>query len=445
MKGMAETGIFRGISPRIKAAFLSCLCFGLAAHGMGLLNKYSVHDDIFGLFWSGSTISSGRWMLHVVGWLESMLLWDGQYSLPLFNGLFALVCLGAAACLIVWLLDIRRPLLCGALGCVLAAFPVIAGLFGYMFTLPYYMLAMLMMISAACLILRGNWWRKGLGILLGCCSVGIYQAFVPLLLSLALIWDLKLLSERAEPAGFYVKTFLAQLLCVLAVMALYYAANRFFLAKFGLELNEYMGMNQQESTPLSAYLSRVKTAYGEFFLPTRNVPADMYPMHAWYVYLAMLVLDAVMGALFLCRIGRDGKTGKARALLGVLVLALFPLGCNFIYVMSDRVHGLMTFSLVSQPVLFAWLLDRPLLPRPGLRRAASAAAAAMLGLMGVMDARFDNQCYLKAALQQQQAISWFTALAAQIRGTEGFSADTLRHAGRCNCPALGLLPRHPGE
>ena len=152
----------RKLSPRMKWTFLSCLCFGLAAHGMGLLNKYSVHDDIVCLFWTGSSISSGRWMLHILGWLETLLLWENQASLPVINGLFALCCIGAAACLLVWLLDLQRLSLCVGLSGVLTAFPVIAGLFGYMFTLPYYMLAMLMTVAGVCLICRGNWWRKGI-------------------------------------------------------------------------------------------------------------------------------------------------------------------------------------------------------------------------------------------------------------------------------------------
>ena len=413
-----------GLSPRMKWTFLSCLIFGLAAHGMGLLNKFSVHDDIVCLFWTGSSISSGRWMLHVIGWLETLLLWENQASLPVFNGLFALGCIGAAACLLVWLLDLRRLSLCVGLSFVLTAFPVIAGLFGYMFTLPYYMLAMLMTVAGVCLICRGNWWRKGLGILLGCCAAGIYQTFLPLLLSLTLIWDLRLISERDEKPGFFAKTFVLQLLCALAAVGLYYAASGFFLRKFGLEMNEYMGLNQQGSTPVSEYLARAGTAYREFFLPTRNVSADMYPMHAYYLYLAMTVLSAAAGLLLLLRIGKSGQNGKSRALWGAALLALFPLGCDFIYVMSDRVHGLMTFSLTASPVLFAWLWDRIPLPRPSWKRAASGAAAALLGLMGVMDARFDNQCYLKAEFQQRQAITFFTALAAQIRGTEGFSEET---------------------
>lgn len=414
-------GIFSGISPQARAAFLGALLCGLAAHGMGLTNKYSTHDDIMALFWTGSTIASGRWMLHIVGWLEILLFGDGHFSLPVMNGLFALCCIGLAAAVMTDLLRIRNRGYCAGLGGIMAAFPAVAGLFGYMFTVPYYMLAMLMMVSAAWLICRKDaWWAKAAAILLGGCSVGIYQAFLPMVLSLILIYDLHYLSREDGTAGSFWKKVAVQVLCVLGIMALYFGANRFFVAKFQVEMNSYMGIDQVGSTTAADYLERVGTAYREFFLPTRNVSADMYPMHAYYVYLLMAAADAVLGIRLAVLTGRKNR---GKALLAGLVLLLFPLGANFIYVMSGKVHGLMTFSLVTQVLLFVWLLDGLELGRAKLSRAVTALVACVMGLMIVMYVRYDNQCYLKTAFQQQEAISWYTTLATRIRAVSGYRED----------------------
>ena len=417
----SRKGILSGISPQARAAFLGALLCGLAAHGMGLTNKFSTHDDIMALFWTGSTIASGRWMLHVVGWLEILLFGDGHFSLPVMNGLFSLCCIGLAAALITDLLKIRSRAACAGLGGIMAAFPAMAGLFGYMFTVPYYMLAMIMTVGAAWLICRKKaWWAKAAAILLGGCAVGIYQAFLPMVISLALMYDLKWLAEENGTPGDFLKKAAGQVLCVLGIMALYFAANRFFVAKFQVEMNSYMGIDQVGSTSLSDYLRRVGTAYREFFLPTRNVSGDMYPMHAYYVYLAMATADVILGIRLAFRTGR--KNGAKGALAG-LVLLLLPLGCNFIYVMSGFVHGLMTFSQAAQAALFAFLSDRTEIGRPKLRRAASGLAAAAMGLMIVMYARYDNQCYLKTAFQQQEAISWYTTLATRIKSVPGYRED----------------------
>jgi len=108
----------------MRAAFWGSLVFGLVSQGMGMLNKYSWHDDIFSLFRVGDTVSSGRWMLYVLAKLEILIFGDGHFSLPLMNGFFSLLCIGASAALTVRLLKIQNLVFCALLGAVMAAFPV---------------------------------------------------------------------------------------------------------------------------------------------------------------------------------------------------------------------------------------------------------------------------------------------------------------------------------
>ena len=415
--------------PQMQLAFFSALLFGLVAHGMGLWNKLSWHDDIQSLFWEGSTISSGRWMLHVLSWLEKLVFGDGHFSLPLLNGLFSLVCIGSAAALLVHLLKIRRKFCCVGLGCLMAVFPTVTGLFGYMFTIHDYMLAMGMMVLSAYLLCVGeHWWMKLAAVLLGGCSMGIYQAFFPMMLSILILGDLAWLTDPAEKETIFLKRVLWQALCVAGVIGFYFAMNRLFLHKFDLQANSYMGINEMNTTPLRDYLSRVGTACREFFWPTRFVSADMYPMHAFFTYLAMLCGDLLMGLWQGIRLGRQSR---GKALLFLIMLLFFPLANNFIYVMSERVHGLMTYSLVMQAVLFLWLVDRVEFrdaikmesAARVLRQIVSGAAGIILGLTCLIYIRFDNQCYLKATFQQQQAISFFTTLSTQIRAVPGYRDD----------------------
>lgn len=414
----------------MRLTFFSALLFGLFAHGMGLWNKLSWHDDIISLFWEGSTISSGRWMLHVLGWLEKLIFEDGHFSLPVINGLFALLCIGASAGLLVHLFKIRKKSLCVGLGCVMAAFPSMTGLFGYMFTAHYYMLAMGMMVVCGCMVCSENRkWLKVPAVLLGGCSMSIYQAYFPMLLSILLLYDLRCLAEREEKISDFLRRAVLQALCVLGVAAFYFAMNRWFLHKYGLQTNAYMGMDQMSSTPVQVYLSRAGAAWLEFFRPARYTASDMYPMRAYYAYLFMLAGDLLLGLWQGVRLWRKSR---GKALLFFLLLLLFPLCNQFIFVMAEYVHGLMAFSVVMQVVLFVWLTDRaafqptnPLkLPEHAFRRGISGAAAVVLGLTGALYARFDNQCYLKAIFQQQQAISFFTALSAQIKAVPGFKDET---------------------
>ena len=111
--------LLRKIKPQVWTAFFSVLIFGLVSQGTGLFNKLSHHDDIACLFDPGTGVSSGRWMLQVFGWLEGLFYGNVNTSLPLFNGLIAILCIGIAAGLLVDLLRIRNPVYCALLGCIM--------------------------------------------------------------------------------------------------------------------------------------------------------------------------------------------------------------------------------------------------------------------------------------------------------------------------------------
>lgn len=403
--------------PASWAAFAGALLVGLAAHGMGMLNKYSWHDDIQGLFLTGATITSGRWMLHVLGWLEVLLFGDGHFSLPLLNGLVSLICIGLSAGIMARMLRIRSRGLSALMGGVMSAFPVITALFGFVFTIHYYMISLLMMTCGAYLILEGRGGlRKTAGTLLGGCAVGIYQAFLPVGLALILLGNIVHLTE-GEETGRAWKRLGIHALCFLGMLAVYAAGSRLFLTLHHLELDSYMGLSQAGSLSPLVYLQRMGRAWREFFLPTRNVLWDMYPQHIYYLRQGLLLLTAALSVRCLIRAWRENR---GIALLLLLLLAAFPLACNLIFVLSGEVHSLMTYGQVMQIALLVCLADRAELSSAKIRRIVPRAATLLLSVTCLMYVRFDNQCYLKTEFQQQQAITWYTALISKIKSAEGY-------------------------
>ena len=406
---------------RVRTAFFSALIFGLAAHGMGLANKYSFHDDIHALFEIGATVSYGRWMLEILGKLEVWLFGDGHYSLPLFNGLFSILCAAAAAGILVKDLKIRNRFFCAGAGALLAAFPAVTSLFGYMYTAPYYMLAMLMMVHSARLIcLDGKWWRKLAGALLAGCAAGIYQAYLPVLLSVIVLENLALLEEREEKSTKTLTRIGVCAVCIAAAMVFYFGMNRFFLNISNQQLTTYQGIAGMENTPLSEYLQRVSRAYREFFFPARNVAWDMYPQHMHWVYQGMVAADILLSLMLVIRLTRKNRV---RAVLTAAMLLLFPLGSNLIFVMAEDPHALMMYGQAMQFLLLLFLMQHTEISGPMLRRIVFAGAAVLVSLSCVMYARFDNQCYLKAEFEQQQAVSYYTTLITRIRSTPGYRDD----------------------
>ena len=409
------------ISPQVRITFLSTILCGLAAHGTGLMNKISYQDDIYNLFGFGATVTSGRWMLHILAWLEGLLFGTGNASLPLFNGLISLTCVGLAGGMLVNLMKIRNRAYCAMLGCIMAAFPVLTALFAYMFTSHPYLIGMLMMTICACLICReGPWWSRLAGILLGGASIGVYQAFLPILPSVILMYDLKLLTREEKKIGGFLRRAGVQMLCVLGVLLFYFAANRFFLAKFQVELSSYMGIDQMGSMSVSSFLSRCGRAYREFFAPARDAATDMYPGSLRILHGLLMAAE---GLLALRLLFVTGKRSRGKAVLTALLFALMPLACNLIFVMSEEVHSLMVYGQVMQAVLLVWLLDQAEFRQVRARQAVSLAASLLLAVEGVMYIRFDNQCYLKDTFRQQQAFSYYTTMITRIKSLEGFDPE----------------------
>ncbi len=367
---------------------------------------------------TGSTIESGRWMLYVLAEIERFFFGNGYFSLPLANGMFALVCIGVTAGLMTVHFKIRSLILSALLGAVMAAFPVITALFGFVFTIHYYMHAMVMLVMGSILICdEKSRWKNVLGVLICGCAIGVYQAFVPVMLMILMMDLMRKLIQREEKAGYFLREALRMLLCAVAVMAVYFAGSRYFLWSRNVQLDDYLGISSVSSTPLGIYLAGAGTAYREYFHPSRFVTWDMYPMSALNLYRLMMILDAVMGTAFFVRVW---KKSRLRALMLLLVLSLVPLGCNFAFVMSEQVHSLMVYGQVMQMVLMVCLAEWTENEKRRYPDFFRKGAAILLLLIYSMYCRYDNQCYLKITLQQQEAISWNTTLVTRIESAEGF-------------------------
>ncbi len=411
-----ERGLVK-IAPSFWFALGGAFLFGLITHGMVLFNKLSWHDDIFSLFMTGTAIPLGRWMLYVFAELERWFYGNGYFSLPVVNGVISLLCIGLSAGLIVNHFQIRSRMLSVLLGAVMAVFPVVTSLFGFMFTIHYYMVALLMIMAGSVLICSEGWWKKAAGMLLGGCAVGVYQAFIPVMLMMVLLDQIMFLVRKDEKTGIWARRLLIQTLCIAGVMAVYFAGNDYFLRTRDLKLDDFLGINEIEGASMGQYPERAGLAYREFFHLTHNTLWDMYPQALYNIYRMMLCLDLMLGICWMIRVW---KKSPFRALMLGLMLALVPLGCNFAFVMSEEVHSLMVYGQVMQMVLLVCLVDWPERPLPSLHRVISMVTALLLICGNIMYFRYDNQCYLKVTFQQQEAISWNTTLVTRIESTEGF-------------------------
>ncbi len=409
-------------SPRL--IFYSTLLWGLVAHGMMLVNKFSFHDDARLAFKIGATVSSGRWMLGVFKHLSQAMFGGTLYSLPLFNGLLSLFFIAFASFVIVKILDIKSSENCIILSGLMVSFPVVTAMMGYMYTMPYYVLGLDMALVGVFFICRrnGKFWSLPLGSVLVACGIGVYQAGLPFALSMMLMHMMRNFrdDEMAEKFDFLRECCLMVLACVL-FMGIYFSAVAVSLKLFDLELTDYQSINTMGFSAWLEYLDRIKRAYVEFFLPPSGKMRDMFPLASIRaLYWTVLAAGTALAFRHALRLFKASASNGAKFLLLVL---LFPLATNFVYVMVDvkMLHSLMVYPKVLVFVAFLCFLEEDACALHDSRLQLRCLGRVVLICVAVLYCYFSNICYYKALFLQNQAIAYFTRLVARIEGTKGYS------------------------
>ena len=398
------------ISIQMKTAFLSSIILGFAAHGYMLANKLPNYDDIGNMINGyGVGIESGRWMLTVLGQLTKYL--TGLYSLPWFNGILSLCIMGAAACLVVCIFDIKDCMLCALTGAIMVVFPAVTGIFFFMFTVIYYTLSILICAAAVYCFKRYKYGSFAAVILIAM-AVAVYQAqleFVSVLFLLMLLTEC--LSEQAEEKHIFVMA-LKCLAVLCAGLAVYLIGVRFFLALKGVELINYQGINELGKIRVSQLPELVKEVYVNYFaLFYRNVQGlNLYPA----VKLIMALIQAA--SIFLIAAGLRGKSIWVK-LEALLFLLLLPAAAGLMYIAAPgaAVYSIMLYSVVMVYVGFIVLLHA--VHRYSLLYTGGGICVALAVLLYC---HFDNAEYLAMTMQYEQAYSYMTTLVTRIKSAPGY-------------------------
>ena len=443
-----------------RVAFLSTLIWGVLAHGMALFNKFSFHDDLENFYGVGNTYVLGRWMLGVCDDLGKKIFGSTHFSMPLFNGLWTILAIAVAVSLLIELLEIKNEWLIVLLSCVMVAFPSVTSLFGYIFTAPYYAMAILGSITGVYLLEKCRKWYGFLGgiVLIGA-SVGIYQAYIPVAITvMLLVFIQKSLKAGRTWKSYWLDALYYVLVCG-AFLLFYVAMNQLFLAIQGISMSGYQGLSNMGDATVMTYINRIGVAYAEFFAPKADLRTNMFPMALGkYRYVAIAVVFVllvrkaitVLKASSATKLGTvneenvEGVKGVSRLVQILLPTLVFPMAADFIYVMCDReisyIYGIM---LYSQCLLFAFLVitiqdildgcacsqgdvmtsdEKATSKKTGnaVAKCATILGAVLFLLMDIVFLHHDNATYLKADIMRSEATSYFTTLVTRIKSVEGY-------------------------
>lgn len=408
-------------------SFASGMIAGLLAHGFAFSNKLLNADEIATLFGKGVTAGSGRWGLEL-----SRLLFP-DISMPWIYGLLCLLFLSAASCLLLRVLEIRTTLFRVLLPALIVSFPAQTATFSYMFTSPSYALAFLLAAASLRLTEGKGRYRFLAGGALLVLSVGTYQAYISLVSSVFLLLMIRRLLEKESTAKEVLFYGLRRLAFLAVTLLVYYAVTLLALRLLGGHFETY-GVERDRSLPY-----RAAVAYSAFlhiftrgffgFIPT----AYSRVLHG---------LCALVPAFLILRWLLGEQPWSKRGLL-LLCLFLLPLSIDCIYLIAEVevIYSPVLFGFVSVYLLAAAVAESD---REATARVLRSLLALVLALITLFNVYFANKAYLKMYLDYENAYAFYTGIAAQIRMTEGYDADSKiailgeASAGLSHLPELDL-------
>lgn len=404
--------------PQWTCVLASMIC-GTVAHLFGLVTMLQNLDNIgqqpAGY---GTGVTSGRWLLSLLGDLTGMLRSD--YNLPLVNGLLFLLLIAFASGFIVLTLDIRNRRSAAFVGMLMSVFPTVVSTMYFRYTTVYYGIAILLSVLAAWVLEKH---RYGLLLSALCVagSMGIYQAYVPFTITL---FVMVLLRRTLEGEGFWkiLRQGLKECAALILGLAFYYLCLKICLKLYHTELSDYNGVQSMYHYPLSSLPELIKEAvYGVVMLPLKNYCGLANLPYIRLCYVAIGLLSAGMVVWILVKgIRRWDSTAMAAVLLVLLVVAV-----NFIVIMCPNswLYTLMVypFALIGYvPLMLLEILPQEQGREKNLARKLVSIVLAVLIFGYAYDTNIGYSAVYYATCQVE---NYVTSLVTQVRMTEGFTTD----------------------
>ena len=250
------------IMPQWWVCFYSALTIGMLAHFYKITNWLPNWDSLVFRYDAQNMIGLGRWFLPVVCSFSSF------YDLPFLNGIISIILHAVSAVCICKVLDVKKNVTAFLIGAMIVSFPTVTSVMMYNYVADGYSFAFLLSCMAVICITEKKP-RYIAAVCLIALSVGIYQAYITVVIMLLLFKLIDRLVFEKEDVSSVLKSSLAYMLVGILGMALYYIILKLLLFISGESLLEYQGIDSAFSVSninLFASLYSIKEIFlGYFF------------------------------------------------------------------------------------------------------------------------------------------------------------------------------------
>lgn len=315
----------------------------LFAHLFVLVNILHNYDNVAVLpSGYGTGIASGRWFLTILGDFIGKV-W-GNYNISFFNGLITIGILLLTACLILDLFHVDNVWTGAIWTSVFLCFPTVTSTLFFIYTAPYYALAIAMAVIAVWVTEKfphGHF----LSMLLQACSLGIYQAYFPMTATLFVLLLFSKILEEDSSLKIIIKNGVSYLGYLAGGMLTYFGLLKVSLWYYGKELHDYQGVDSMGKLNLQELPALLIRTFLQFLkMPIKNYYGVTSTKILKFAII-FLGIFSVCAILFLLIQNKH----KWPIYMGTIGLCLiFPLAVNSIQIMCPKsyIYTLMIYAAV---------------------------------------------------------------------------------------------------
>lgn len=407
------------------------MLFYIFANGQRFFSSSYSGDSLLMIFQNDSAwqIALGRFM-HPI-----LIMFRGGMVSPFLISVLTLLWMSLAVFFLVDFLEMRNMFSIFSVAAVMTCnITLLATNATFLQCADFYALALLCAVLGVWLLNKGKWVCTIAGILAFSISMGIYQSYICVAIALIMI---HFIFELLQKVTFRqaVKKVIFCCIALLAGAVIYYIMWKIFQNIFDIwTADSYNGLANMGDYSGTSIFSVIATTYRNVFYHFWNpdtfitMPFRGVSLSIVWVYLLRLcnIAVVVLTVLGLVLVNRKEKTTWWQRLLQVLVVVLFPVGINFVCVISKGMeHSLMIYAFCLVYVLGVRVAEATLMPgkcKGWSRYLIYATMLLMLFVVSWSNIIYSNQVYMKKDLQEKATHSMMTRIVYEIESTEGYES-----------------------
>lgn len=405
--------------------FLVVMAVGFVMHSFRITQMINGADDVSLLMkgYGGGT-TFGRWGLDFLGFRVNYKWLIGSFNLSVFDGMLTLVFLSLSACIILNLFHLQQSRIGLLFAVIFVVYPTCSATLLYMFTAAYYGFGCFLAVLSVWCMKTGKKLYGCLAILCIAFSLGLYQAYFPITVTLCLFLVLDYFMDLDADLRVGLRKGFYYVFIMCLGLGLYFIILDNRLKNLGAELNTYQNISSMGQIQLDELPGLFMRCYSIFF----GFPSEIYLSVNTLAVIrsCLLVLYVLCAILGICAVRRQRKW--LSRIMAVLLMTLVPVAVNLIEIMCSKshIHVLMVYSTVFVfllPVLF-WKKIKKEHGISGLLFKVSGIVIAISFIITALGYGWHaNWNYVALDYMNRETESYMTTLVTRIKSAKGYKDE----------------------